>query len=170
MAGGNAALQRGTLTGATSAAKTSFAPNRETLATSKMGGRMRNQQTNSMSNYEITGTIIKIGETQSFGQSGFTKREFVIEEQDGKYPQQIKMDAVKDGCDRLDAYKPGDTATIGFNIRGNEHNGKHYVSLQAWKFDRGITERPPARQTSQNGAAPPSKAVAATDKDDDIPF
>lgn len=126
-----------------------------------------------MSNYEITGTIIKIGQTQSFGASGFTKREFVIEEQEGKYPQQIKLEAVKDGCDRLDAYDEGDTATIGFNIRGNEHNGKHYVSLQAWKFDRAAgAPKQAARPAIQNTAPPPSSTATADalDEEDDIPF
>jgi len=121
-----------------------------------------------MSNkYEITGTIRILGDTQTIGAKGFQKREFVVEEIDGKYPQMIKLEAVKDGCDKLDAYNVGDTITVGFNIRGSEWNGKHFVNLQAWKFDReGAAQQP--RQEQQQPA--PSAQQAQDNQDDDIPF
>lgn len=130
-------------------------------------------------NYELTGTIKQIGETQTFP-SGFSKREFVVNTADEKYPQAIKIEAVKEGCDRLDAYSIGDEITVGFNIRGNEYNGKFYVSLSAWKFDRQAVSRPAQgvrspdfgkRETTQGGALPPPVvAVDPQDDCDDIPF
>lgn len=123
-----------------------------------------------------------IGDTQTFG-SGFTKREFVLREIEGKYQQDIKLEVVKDACDKLDEFNFGDTVTAHFNIRGNEHNGKYYVSLQAWKIDREGTQDAhnesksngyqPQRPTSQNGAAPPARdnsAADGPDDADDIPF
>jgi single-strand DNA-binding protein len=126
--------------------------------------------------YQIEGKIIIMDDTQTFG-SGFTKREFVIETSDDKYPQKIKLEAVKAGCDKLDAYKVGDGIKVDFNIRGNEYNGKYYVQLSAWKFERigapvGVTSpeygRHEQRSGSQNGARPP--ANVQDDDGDEIPF
>jgi len=126
--------------------------------------------------YQIEGKIIILDDTQTFG-SGFTKREFVIETADDKYPQKIKLEAVKAGCDKLDAYKVGDGIKVDFNIRGNEYNGKHYVQLSAWKFEKfaispehGKSEQPEHRSGSQNGARPPAKVEDDFDDDSSIPF
>lgn len=121
---------------------------------------------------KLTGKIIVISDTQFFA-SGFQKREFVVETFE-KYPQPIKFDAIKEGCDRLDAYQVGDKITVSYNLRGNEYNGKYYVSLQAWKFNReGQAASPPPasshQQAKSNAYAPPAPAPAEDD-DDDIPF
>ena len=86
--------------------------------------------------YELKGRIKMIGETQEFP-SGFSKREFVVTSPDEKYPQDIKFEIVKDNCAKLDSFSEGDEATVSFNIRGNEFNGKYYVSLSAWKIEKG---------------------------------
>jgi len=132
--------------------------------------------------YELLGTIVLIEETQSFA-SGFTKRAFVVDDGDEKYPQQIKFEAVKDGCTRLDSYNPGDGIKVHFNLRGNEHNGKYYTNVQAWKMEPApelsqgarSTEygkkEEPRRSDKQNGAPPPSSVPADEyQEDDDIPF
>jgi single-strand DNA-binding protein len=85
-------------------------------------------------NYETQGQIIAVDETQIFA-SGFQKREFVIKVEDGKYPQDIKFEVVKDNCEGLDQYRRGDTVRVKFNIRGNEYNGKYYVNLSAWRIE-----------------------------------
>ena len=127
-----------------------------------------------MSKYELTGTIKTIGETQIFA-SGFTKRVLVVTDDDPKYPQDIPMEVVKDKCDTLDQYQPGERVTVSFNLRGNEHNGRHYLSLAAWKIERDSpaqpkNERPPARSTSQNGARPPAQVAEYEDEENQIPF
>lgn len=97
--------------------------------------------------YEITGPITHIFDTQSVGAKGFKKREFVIlqeDQKDSKWDQPIKFELTKDNCDKLDKFRVGDTVVCGFDLRGNEHNGKFYVSLQAFKLvHAGATgERP----------------------------
>lgn len=84
--------------------------------------------------YEIEGTIKVIMDIMTFG-SGFTKREFVITSGDDKYPQDIKMEFVKDKTALLDRFRPGQRVKVGFEIRGNENNGKYYVSLSAWRIN-----------------------------------
>jgi hypothetical protein len=84
-----------------------------------------------MSN-QITGVIKLINPTQTFD-SGFQKREFVVTTKE-QYPQDIKLEVVKEKCSVLDGYKVGQSVVVDLNIRGNEYQGKYFVSLQAWKI------------------------------------
>ena len=132
--------------------------------------------------YELTGKIKLIEDVQSFS-SGFTKRGFVVTTNHDKYPQDIKLEFVKDSCAKLDSFMEGNDVKVLFNVRGNEYNGKYYVQLAAWKIEK-ISDgdaRPPIgarspeygmRETHQNGARPPSQTATADalDEDDKIPF
>ena len=86
-----------------------------------------------MPSYELTGRVKTIMETQTFN-SGFCKREFVVTTDD-EYPQDIKLAFVKDKVERLDRVSVGDAVKVGFNLRGNEYNGRYFVDLTAWKID-----------------------------------
>lgn len=108
---------------------------------------------------EINGTIIEIFETQTF-ESGFTKREFVIETP-GEYPQQIKFEVLKDKCELLDKYKIGQNVDVTFDIKGREYNGRYFNNLIAWKVfsnDKveAVTKGHPATQepVEYKGSAP----------------
>ncbi|MBL9159588.1 MAG: DUF3127 domain-containing protein [Verrucomicrobiales bacterium] len=85
--------------------------------------------------FEMEGTVKVIEDIQSFA-SGFTKREFVIEVEDGKFPQSIKFECVKDKTALIDQFQIGDPVKVFFDIRGNEYKGKYYVNLNAWKLER----------------------------------
>ncbi len=84
--------------------------------------------------YQVTGTLRVVGGIQTFP-SGFTKREIIIET-DGKYPQLIKLDLLKDQTELTNGLKLEDPVTASFNLRGNEHNGKYYTNLQAWRLSK----------------------------------
>jgi single-strand DNA-binding protein len=86
--------------------------------------------------YEAKGTIKKIGETDQVSEK-FKKREIVLTTEDEKYPQDVKFEFVQDKCALLDDFSEGDEATITFNLRGSEYNGKHYVNLTGWKIVSG---------------------------------
>jgi len=73
--------------------------------------------------YDLTGTIKLIQEPQTFA-SGFTKREFVVTVEDGKYPQEICLECVQDKVSLLDDLKEGQEVTVSFDIRGREYNGR----------------------------------------------
>ena len=109
--------------------------------------------------YEMTGTITELMDTQTF-QSGFQKREFVITNED-KYPQTVKFEVVKDKIELLSAYKLTDRVTVSFNIRGNEHNGRYYVNLIAWKIEKAVDGAP---------AQAPVGATQGASDGDEIPF
>ena len=88
--------------------------------------------------YEIEGKIKVIDDTKSFP-SGFTKREFVVTTEE-RYPQDIKLECVKERCELLDQYEAGDEVKVSFNLRGNEYNGRYFVNLHAWRIDKKASE------------------------------
>ena len=92
--------------------------------------------------YDVTGTVKVIGETQSFGTGDFTKRELVLVVEDGKYPQEISIEFIKDQGDKLDALAVGQECTVTFDLRGREHNGRWFNSLNGWKLDAGSAPSP----------------------------
>jgi hypothetical protein len=128
--------------------------------------------------YELSGAVRLIHDTQTFA-SGFTKREFVVETEDGKYAQLIKLELVKDSVKHLDGIKVNDVVNVSFNIRGSEYKERHYVNLVAWKVEAtGETAQPtatgPGRDVPASEAVrktAPAQAVQQDDKEDEtIPF
>ena len=119
--------------------------------------------------YELEGTIHKIFEVQTFA-SGFSKREFVVEVPDGNYPQQIKLEAVKDKAALLDSVSEGDQVKVTFDLRGNEYKERFYVNLVAWKLEKSGN----GGSSGSSGGAPSSSLDASLDNEpdesDDIPF
>ena len=112
---------------------------------------------------KITGKIKLINDTQTFD-SGFQKREFVVTTSE-QYPQDIKLECIKDRISLLGSYKPGDGVTVSFNVRGNEYKERYYVNLQAWKI-----------QSESSGGAedtplPESEEMPLdVEENDDLPF
>ena len=70
-----------------------------------------------MASFEMEGKLHELFQTEQRTET-FRTREFVIEEQDGNYPQMIKMQVTQDRCSTLDAYKVGDMVKVSFNVRG----------------------------------------------------
>lgn len=122
--------------------------------------------------YETSGKIKLISEAQSFA-SGFTKREFVVTTAKDKYPQDLKFEVVKDKCAMLDGFKTGQDVQVNFDIRGNEYNGKYYVSLSCWKLQAadGDAESPRGASKDASNAEPSMNDIRVDDDfDDDVPF
>ena len=112
---------------------------------------------------KLNGKIKLISDLQSWD-SGFTKREFVVTTNE-QYPQDVKLEFIKDKTSLLDGLEEGDEVEVSFNVRGNEYNGKYYVNLQAWKLNKSAGEASASEE-------PPSEPdfEPAGDDDDDLPF
>jgi hypothetical protein len=86
---------------------------------------------------EITGTVIEVQPTQTFGANGFRKSAVIIDT-GGDYPDKLQVEFVKDKADEATtgakAMRIGQSVTISCNIRGREYNGRYYTSLQGWKW------------------------------------
>lgn len=129
--------------------------------------------------FELTGTLKVLEDLQTFA-SGFTKREFVIEVPDGKYPQMVKFETVRDKIDQLNTLSIGDELKVTFDVRGNEYKGRYYVNLNAWKIESsGGGQGGGGGHGGDPGAAPsdppPSSFDSSFDNEtevseDDIPF
>jgi len=112
-----------------------------------------------MSELKIEGKIKVIMDTQTFD-SGFCKREFVVTTNE-QYPQDVKLEFIKDKCELLDAKNVGDNVSVSFNVRGNEYNGRYFVNLQAWRIE-GAAEN---LTVAAVGADAPK-----AEGEDDLPF
>lgn len=88
---------------------------------------------------EISGQIIHIGETQTFGNNGFRKREFVIKTE-GEWPQEIQLELVQDKVGLLDNFRPGANVKASYNLRGRSWTNpqgevKWFNTIQAWRLE-----------------------------------
>lgn len=116
--------------------------------------------------YKAKGKIEKIFDTEQKSAT-FQAREFVIEVEDGQYPQMVKFQLVQDKCSLVDDFNEGDEVEVDFDLRGREWNGKYFTNLQAWRLST-MTDQPQQTSGTGNQSAIPEKAEA--DFDDDIPF
>ncbi len=105
-----------------------------------------------------TGTVHHVGEIQTFGANGTTKRTLVIKT--GEYQGRDKLLAVelyKDLAHGLDT-KPGDDVTVDYwPPESREHNGKYYTNVRAANVM--VRPAPGANQAEQFAG-----------NDQDIPF
>ena len=124
-----------------------------------------------MSNsYEATGTLHYLSETQQVKDT-FRKREFVLEIQDGNYPQHIKFQVTQDRCALLDTMKVGQQVKVLFNLRGRPFQNRegqtvYYTNLEAWRIEGASAAAPASTDYSQISPA----QSGAKDDFDDVPF
>jgi hypothetical protein len=123
---------------------------------------------------EITGKITKIKEAQTFGASGFRKRELLITTNE-QYPQPLMVEFVQDKCDLLNAYQVGQDVKVSINLRGREWinpqgEAVYFNSIQGWRIEAAQLEGAQGAKPT----APPAKFETTTDIDDsepdDLPF
>ncbi|MCC5840203.1 MAG: DUF3127 domain-containing protein [Opitutales bacterium] len=114
--------------------------------------------------YQLNGTIKLISDTQTFP-SGFSKREFVVTTDD-KFPQDIKLECLKEKGALLDNVKEGERVTVHFDLNGREYNGKYFVNLTAWKLEAGGASGPAA----PDDAFPEDTTDYGSSGDEEIPF
>ncbi|WP_338356379.1 DUF3127 domain-containing protein [Yeosuana marina] len=124
---------------------------------------------------EVQGRIKMIGETQTFGNNGFRKREIVVTTEE-QYPQHIMVEFVQDKTDLLNSYKEGQEVKISINLRGREWvnpqgETKYFNSIQGWRIEALQTD------TSSDNLPPVPPADAfepagdLNEEDhDDLPF
>ncbi|AOW21579.1 DUF3127 domain-containing protein [Urechidicola croceus] len=121
---------------------------------------------------EISGKIKLIGETQTFGASGFRKRELVVTTSE-QYPQMLMIEFVQDKCDILNSYKVGQDVKVSINLRGREWINpegvaKYFNSIQGWRIEMLQPEG------GAGSSLPPLEEIQAadlsSDEPDDLPF
>ena len=118
--------------------------------------------------YQATGRLHKIFDTEKKSES-FSARDFVIEIEDGRFPQLVKFQLVQDKCALIDDYSEGDEINVEFDLRGREWNDKYFTNLNAWRI--GLAESNGKANTKEEQAPIPNEPIPADDGfDDEIPF
>ena len=113
--------------------------------------------------FELTGTILEIGNTQEVTAS-FSKREFVIQVDntagDRTFTEYVKLQLLQNKCELLEAFATGQEVKVNFNIKGRkwEKDGKvnYFNSLDCWKIE-GTNSAPaytPEQATPDTGDLP----------------
>ena len=116
--------------------------------------------------FKLTG-VIKVIKDEVQVSSSFKKREFVVTDSSGMYPQDILFELAKDKCDMINAFMEGQEVEVSFNLRGREWvsptgDVKYFNTLDAWRVEIvGSAPQAPAKTS----AAP----VAQADEED-LPF
>lgn len=142
---------------------------------------------------ELTGKVIAVlplasGVSNRTGKE-WASQEYVIEEQDARYPQRVCFKVF--GSDKIQqfALQVGDVVTVKLELGSREYNGKWYNEINCWSVERpqavqpqmqqqpqGSAPQPPQQQPPQQGGYQPAQAVqqpfppqADTDSED-LPF
>lgn len=90
--------------------------------------------------YTATGIVHDVLPAEQLSPS-FRRRALILELPDDKYPQLIEFEFTQARCDILDAYTPGDSVTVHFDLRGRawespEKGRMYFTSLSGWKIEK----------------------------------
>lgn len=118
--------------------------------------------------YEISGTVKVVFDTQTFA-SGFSKREFVVTTED-KFPQDVKLECLKEKAAILDGVEPGQRVKVSFDITGREYNGRYFVNLSAWRLEPEGGAKKDGAAAESGDEAVPEDTTDYSAGDDEIPF
>ena len=137
--------------------------------------------------FKLTGSVKMVGNTVQVSEK-FSKREFVVTDASGMYPQDIMFQATQDKCVLLEGFQAGDQVDVSFNLRGREWTSptgdvKYFNTLEAWRIERSNQGASTGQMGGQMGgmapvnlnpiAAPAASAPSAISEsvaDDDLPF
>jgi len=99
----------------------------------------------------ITGTIAAILPVEEISNGQYRKQVFAIKNNDGYNGKEQtfafeifeKADAEKSKIDNLSKFnKVGDFVDVSYEIRCNEHGGRYFTSLAAWKVFKNEGQAP----------------------------
>ena len=126
--------------------------------------------------YEATGTLFEIFPALKLSEK-FTKREFVLEVLEGRYPEFIKFQLVNDKCDLIESFQKGQAVTISFNLKGKpvqDRNGntQFYTNLDCWKVQAasGVDNSNQEPDPAYFNQAPANDGFGGSQDMDDLPF
>jgi hypothetical protein len=128
--------------------------------------------------YKLSGTVKVVNPTVQVSEK-FSKREFVVSDTSGMYPQDILFQLTQDKCTLLDGVNVNDSIEVSFNLRGREWTNpqgevKYFNSLDAWRIDKVNASQ--GSQTSDstginlNPTSPLTPPLTVESSDDDLPF
>lgn len=109
---------------------------------------------------EFKGRIEFISPVEVVGEKGYQKQYLIISDEQGQYPNRIKVDCFNK-ADEVAAVKTGQVVTVLYNTKVSEYNGRHYCSLDLWKFKA---------EAQAQVATPAASMEPSTDGSEPLPF
>jgi len=118
--------------------------------------------------FKLSGTLTVKEDTIQVSEK-FSKREFVVTDSSGMYPQEILFQLAQDKCSLIDSVNIGETIDVSFNLQGRswvspQGETKYFNTLSAWRIEKVGTQ-----QTGSQPSLPKTPAAVADDSDD-LPF
>lgn len=106
---------------------------------------------------EITGVVKSVMPTQNgTSKSGkeWQKREFIIEETVGNYPNSMVITAFGDRVEKLNTVRVGDRVTARFDTLAREYNGRYFNNITLYDFAQPQQAQQPQPQQQAYMGAP----------------
>lgn len=127
--------------------------------------------------YTLNGILKVINDTQVVSDR-FKKREIVVTDSSGQYPQDISFQLTQEKTDAVNDFKVNDAVQVSFFIRGREWTSpqgevKYFNSLDIWAIKKldgtagsapAMSQQEPPMRTTEE-----VQSFTASD-DDDLPF
>ena len=110
---------------------------------------------------EITGVVKSVMPTQTgTSQSGkaWQKREFIIEENVGNYPNSLVITAFGDRVEKLNTLRVGDCVTARFDTQVREYNGRAFNNITLYDITQPQAQAQPQTQAYMGA---PQQAIPA---------
>jgi hypothetical protein len=126
-----------------------------------------------MSDTKVQGVVHLIEETKTYGQKGFRKRLVVLEQDNGRFPNFIPLEFLRDNCESADDLNVGDNVEISYQLSGRKWQKdpssevKFFLSAEALSFK--VLGSADAAPSQDSGSANDAFADASYDEND-IPF
>ena len=114
---------------------------------------------------QVEGKVAHIGQTETVGSNGFTKRLLVVDT-GAQYDALTPIEFKKDKVASLDNLSVGQTVKVSINLGGREYGGKYYPSITGWKIEAQAVA--PSRVATTPMATQAPQQVA--EDEDDLPF
>ena len=105
---------------------------------------------------EITGVVKSVMPTQTgTSQSGkaWQKREFIIEETVGNYPNSLVITAFGDRVEKLNTLRVGDYVTARFDTQVREYNGRAFNKITLYDITQPQAQTQPQQQAYMGAPA-----------------
>ncbi len=123
--------------------------------------------------YDYQGVVEEVGETQTIGSNGFTKRDLIVGndiDSENRYPNPVKFSFKRANCSLLDGISRGQRVRVRFAIDGRRWDGgsrgtQYFVDLTGVRIEvlnaDGTAVEPVAAPGPAYAGAAPSYGAAA---------
>jgi hypothetical protein len=127
-----------------------------------------------MSDPTVSGKVIVVEDTRTYGQKGFRKRLVVLEQDKGRFSNYIPVEFTNDNCDTVDGISVGDEIEVTYRLNGRKWQKdpssevKYFVNVEAISY---AIQRGSGKDTGSAAGRDLDEANAElTYSEEDIPF